>query len=315
MPVISVGNVTVGGVGKTPFIMYMAQHLKSLNYKPAVILRGYGRQSTKTIVLLPEQFLSLRIPEYGDEAALLSFLLDVPVGIGADRITVAEKLLDKTDCDVILLDDGFQHMRLQRDVDIVLLDGKKPFGNGRCLPYGPLREFPSTIRYSNIVIYRGNNAPTIVLDPSENEWFLGNLQWERILPFQDWKTKKFEKGDSPARFASRTVTLLSGVGDPSRFQNQAKEYGFDIHYHFAFPDHHWFTPRDLNQLISKPFRNYPVLTTEKDAIRLLSIADQFPIDNPSFLYVIQAKWHMNEEFRFQHYVETWLHNRKQTSKH
>jgi len=312
-PVISVGNLTVGGVGKTPFTMYLAEQLREMGYRPAILLRGYKRTSVDPILLQPDQFSFQKIPHYGDEAALISFTLQLPVGIGANRKQVADLLLSQTDCNILLLDDGFQHLRLRRDLNLVILDGEKPFGNGRCIPYGPLREPISALQDAHAILVRANNdftgwnkadsvcsyhVPTI---PS----FVGNFKWEQIIPFRAWVERDVVRDVPLDQFPFREVHLLSGIGNPNRFHHQAEQTGFHVREHFRFPDHHWYT-RDELAAISAQSHEDPILTTEKDAIRLLPLLERDPalIDTP--IHIIQGRWRMQEENRFMQWLESRL---------
>ncbi len=305
-PVISIGNLTVGGAGKTPFVMYLTKRLKEYGFKPAIILRGYKRISNESIILFPGKLDAQHIPAYGDEPALLSYLLQVPIGIGADRYCIARLVLDNTSSDILLLDDGFQHLRLQRNIDIVILEGSNPFGNGWCIPYGPLREPSSVLKNVNSLIFRDSKfIEQKHEDLSEKiTTFSGDLVWKTIVSFKDWMEGNSNQ-DKVEDFTPRRVNLLSGIGNPERFHSQAEDYGFVVNKHFCFADHHWFTIDDLKD-IAQLVQSNPILTTEKDAIRLLPLTtDAFDLFNFP-LHVVRAKWEMHSEEMFTNWLESWL---------
>lgn len=297
VPVISIGNLTVGGVGKTPCGLAIARMLRGHGYKPAVLLRGYKRRSTEPLVLLPERFDPARVMEYGDEAALYCLNAGIPVGIGSSRFEIGKRLLQQTPCDVFLLDDGFQHYQLYRDIDLVLLDGDRPFGNGRCLPYGPLREPISVLRTASALIHRGERFA--LTEFFSKPHFHGPLYWTGLMPFLSWSRGEANGLVPIDSFAPRSVALLSGIGDPARLQRQAEDLGFTIERHWAFPDHHWFSQGDLRSIAGSTAA--PIFLTEKDAVRLLPLlgSDELPWDR---FYVIQAAWRFSEAENF----ESWL---------
>ncbi|MGH7376234.1 MAG: tetraacyldisaccharide 4'-kinase, partial [Candidatus Methylomirabilales bacterium] len=153
-PVVSVGNLTAGGTGKTPCVIFLARHLQQHGFRPAILLRGYGRRGgTGLLVASAGQGLLVPAAEAGDEASLLAEVLPgVPVILAADRVRGAEVALSRCGADLLILDDGYQHLRLQRDLDILLLDARSPFGSGALLPRGLLREPPAAADRADLVI-------------------------------------------------------------------------------------------------------------------------------------------------------------------
>lgn len=304
-PILSIGNLTVGGVGKTPFTIYLSHFLQNRGYKPAVLIRGYGRKSNESILLTPDRFDPVRIEEYGDEAALILLRTGAPVAIGRDRVASAERVINETESDILLLDDGFQHLPIHRDVDLVLMDAKNPIGNGYTLPYGPLREPVAAMQHAHALIFHGEKISSDWI-PDTLPVFNGTLEWEGILSLQDWMETHQEAGVSIPDFKSKEIRLLSGIGNPDRLENQAREYGFTIRKHHRFPDHHWFCDEDIKTILAESSA-WPIFLTEKDAIRFMPLRE-IPSRNYSAFYVIQAGWRQREN----HVFETWLISQLQT---
>ncbi|MCC9002187.1 MAG: tetraacyldisaccharide 4'-kinase, partial [Candidatus Competibacter sp.] len=152
VPVIVVGNISVGGTGKTPLVAQLVELLRDAGYKPGVVGRGYGGQSTQW----PRSVMADSDPvQVGDEPVLLARRCRCPVVVGPDRVVAAQLLYETYDCNVIISDDGLQHYRLRRDIEIAVVDGFRRFGNAACLPAGPLREPPSRLREVDFVVSNG----------------------------------------------------------------------------------------------------------------------------------------------------------------
>jgi len=302
VPILSVGNLTVGGVGKTPFTLYLAQRLHHLGFSPAILLRGYGRESNEPLLIRPGSFHTHGVVHLGDEPSLLAFSSNYPIAVDPDRARGVEKILDETDCDTILLDDGFQHLRLKRDLDLVLLDGQSPFGNGRCLPAGPLREPRSALRSAHALIVVGDseNTPVESVHRYGAPAFTGGLEWIGLYPLSNWMKQEGGTPLSIDSFQETPAVLASGIGSPGRLFDQAGSYGIPIHEHLCYPDHHWFTKEDLRVLAIKS-RSHRILLTEKDAIRLFAVPE-IPPELLEKTFVIHAAWRMKHPDRF----DRWL---------
>jgi tetraacyldisaccharide 4'-kinase len=242
-PVIIVGNITVGGTGKTPLIIWLAKRLTEWGYRPGIITRGYGGQSESwpcevTVDSTPHQV--------GDEAILLKRHSECPVFAGSERPLTAEKLLSNYPCDVILSDDGLQHYALQRDLEIVVVDGVRRFGNGFCLPAGPLRETRKRVQQVDLVIVNGN------VDKGEHG----------MSVIGDTACSITGEGcRSLAEFSAAPIDAIAGIGHPERFFTMLESAGLSIDRH-PFADHHGFSIDDL-----APFSQKTVLMTEKDAVK------------------------------------------------
>ncbi len=256
VPVIVVGNITVGGTGKTPLVAAMVRRLKENGYCPGIISRGYGADAGTA----PRLVTRLDSPaECGDEPVMLADLTGVPVVVDSDRSRAVRFLLEHTECDLVISDDGLQHFRLHRDLEIVVIDGQRGLGNGYCLPAGPLREPASRLKSVDFVVCNGGQA--VELDtPSipmtlQNSCFVSVTGGEPRRPL-DWN------------WQDRSVHGVAGIGNPDRFFTSLEELGFAVERH-AFVDHHAYRAEDL----SFPDQR-DVIMTGKDAIKCREFARQ-----------------------------------------
>ena len=244
VPVIVVGNLTVGGTGKTPLVIELANLLKKYGYHPGIISRGYGGKARTW----PQQVRSDGDPSMvGDEAILIARRTHCPMAVGADRVASSQALLKYTDCDVIISDDGMQHYALARDIEISVIDGIRRYGNEKCLPAGPLREPIKRAEQVNFKVTNGIAGP--------DEFAMS------------YKAEKLCRADDPEvtldidSLKNQTVHAIAGIGNPQRFFDNLKSSGLDIIEH-AFPDHYPFKKEDLD------FGEIqPIVITEKDAVK------------------------------------------------
>jgi tetraacyldisaccharide 4'-kinase len=248
IPVIVVGNVTVGGSGKTPLVLWSAEFLKAKGFSPAIVSRGYGGSSeTPRAATIADD-----AAEVGDEPILLSRRSGCPVWVGADRLAViAAMRAANPDVNLVILDDGLQHYRLRRDLEIAVVDARG-LGNGFLLPAGPLREPAWRLRTVDAVVANGL---------SRKEDFSMVLVGDTLHRMTDSRDRQPLKA-----FAGQKVHAVAGIGDPKRFFLQLGAAGVKVQPH-PFPDHHAFKPRDLEF-----GDDLPVLMTEKDAVKLRSAA-------------------------------------------
>nr|WP_036275566.1 tetraacyldisaccharide 4'-kinase [Methylomonas sp. 11b] len=260
VPVIIVGNITVGGTGKTPLVIWMVEFLKQNGYKPGVISRGYaGAGSTSPQAVTAESDPA----QVGDEAVLLAKRCACPIVVGAERVAAGRQLLSTNACDVLISDDGLQHYALERDIEIVVIDGQRRFGNGYCLPVGPLREPQERVKHVDLVVV---NGPDELL---EGELPM-HCKGQQLINLQTGEVKALSD------FKGMACHALAAIGNPARFFAQLAAAGLNCQTH-ALPDHHPFTAEDLQ--FKEP---RPVLMTEKDAVKCARFAtDQYwylPID-------------------------------------
>lgn len=248
VPLIVVGNITVGGTGKTPLVIALVEALRARGFSPGVASRGYGGSAQ-----VPELLGSNPDPRVtGDEPALIKLRTGIPVAIGHARPKAARLLLE-SGVDVVIADDGLQHYALARDVEICVVDGTRRFGNGRLLPAGPLREPRSRLRDVDFVVCNGGDA-------GRNE-----------VPMQLLLADAVGVADRSIRkpliaFSGQRVHAVAGIGNPRRFFEALRERGIEVIGH-AFSDHYRFVKADLD------FDDeVPVLMTEKDAVKCVALA-------------------------------------------
>ena len=243
IPVIVVGNIVAGGSGKTPLVIWIAEFLKKNGWSPAIVSRGYGARETSPRAAT----IASKAEEVGDEPIVLSRRSGCPVWVGADRLAVIRALRAKhEDVDVIILDDGLQHYRLRRDVEIAVVDGRGS-GNGFLLPAGPLREPAWRLRTVDAVVRNG----------SAGSGFSMRLEGETFHRMTDSSERR-----AAAAFAGQKVHAVAGIGDPNRFFVHLIKLGLKPVPH-PFADHHPFRPEELDFGAGAP-----VVMTEKDAVIL-----------------------------------------------
>jgi tetraacyldisaccharide 4'-kinase len=253
VPVIVVGNITVGGTGKTPLVLWLADWLRAHGWRPGIVSRGYGG-SGEVQAVTPQSDAA----QAGDEPLLLARRSGVPVCTGRQRTAAAHALLVRhPECNVIVSDDGLQHYRLARDVEIAVVDGERRFGNGWLLPAGPLREPVSRLDRVDAVVVNGAG-------------FLGRLRTPQYAmrlegaTFRNLRDPQASAG--PERFRGTTVHAVAGIGHPQRFFEHLRTLGLTVRPH-PFPDHYAFAAEDLAFAGGDT-----VLMTEKDAVKCLAFA-------------------------------------------
>jgi tetraacyldisaccharide 4'-kinase len=244
IPVIVVGNITAGGSGKTPLVLWIAEFLRGKGWKPGIVSRGYGG----TVDAPRAATIASEAREVGDEPIVLSRRSGCPVWVGADRVRVIEALrAAEPDVDVLVLDDGLQHYRLRRDVEIAVVDARGT-GNGMFLPAGPLREPLSRLKSVDAVVSHGARGVR-----GYSMELAGDLM-HRLAAATDRQLA--------AALAGQPVHAVAGIGDPARFFRHLERLGLKVLAH-PFPDHHAFEPRELEFGDQRP-----VIFTEKDAVKL-----------------------------------------------
>lgn len=268
VPVIVVGNITVGGTGKTPLCIALANLLQQQGYRVGIISRGYGGKKSEPKMVLP----SSKTAEVGDEALLIVKETNCPMAVGVKRVEAGKVLLKHAPCDVILVDDGLQHYALKRDIEIAVIDGERRFGNSICLPAGPLRE----------PIERLNSVDFVVVNGTKEE----NTAWH------EWEMKligsvavNLVTGETKplTDFRNLSCHAIAGIGNPERFFKKLEKAGILQRIDHSFPDHHVFKANDIT------FKNFPVFMTEKDAVK----CKQFATKNHWYVPVTA---HLSNEF-------------------
>jgi tetraacyldisaccharide 4'-kinase len=272
LPVISIGNLAVGGAGKTPLVIKVVETLLEMGLPAAVISRGYGRRGTQKCLWVSKgQGPLVGAEQAGDEPYLLSQRLPVPVLVGCDRARLAREILHVCGPRVIVGDDLFQHRRLRRDLDIVALDATHPLGNGYMLPRGPLREPATGLRRAQVLILtraddqinlrrnrawlRGFWGEGPILDCRHRLAGLTSRQG-RLLPRQDWQGQR--------------ILAFCGLANPDSFKKSLEALGLKVEELINFPDHHWFSRKDWQRIQDRASRLgvKSLVTSEKDLARL-----------------------------------------------
>jgi tetraacyldisaccharide 4'-kinase len=260
VPVVVVGNLTVGGTGKTPLAAWLSTHLAACGLRVAIVSRGYGGRARGVTRVTVHS----RASEVGDEPLLLARRAQATVFVGRDRVAAAkEAVADRAD--IVICDDGLQHLALKRDCEIVVIDGQRGFGNGSLLPRGPLRERPRRLRSVNAVVVNGAVSRSGFHLPNfvKGTHFTMNLR-----PGDAWPVRGGGSLRALASFRGAGVHAVAAIGNPQRFFDMLRSAGLTIYEH-PMPDHHRFKPGDLN------FGDaLPVLMTEKDAVKCAAFADE-----------------------------------------
>lgn len=257
VPVIIVGNISIGGTGKTPVVIYLAQCLKNAGYKPGIITRGYGGKSTEWPQAVGKDS---EASEVGDEPVLMAACTAVPIVAGPDRNANADELIAEYGCDVVISDDGLQHYRLKRDIEIVLIDAQRQLGNNCCLPAGPLRESANKLRHIDFAIFNGRNTSSLDTDYQIQSVFEMEVCGENLVPLNA-NTPELAITD-----IKDVVHAITGIGNPERFYSTLAGLGLNVEQH-SFPDHHDFK---LSELCFDD--NRVVIMTEKDAVKCRGFA-------------------------------------------
>jgi len=259
VPVVVVGNLTVGGTGKTPLVAWIASRLAAVGLRVAIISRGYGGRARGVTRVT----IHSRPSEVGDEPLMLARSAQATVFIGRDRVAAARAAAaEKTD--VIVSDDGLQHLALVRECEIVVIDGQRGFGNGCLLPRGPLRESPRRLRRVNAVVV---NGPVTAPDFSLPRVVTSTRFSMYMRPGDARPVAGSGALRALSSFRGRGVHAVAGIGNPQRFFDTLRQSGLTVYEH-PMPDHHAFKPGDLNF-----GDDLPVLMTEKDAVKCAAFAD------------------------------------------
>lgn len=278
-PVIVVGNISVGGTGKTPIVSAVVKRCQSLGKKPGIVSRGYGAEPARHPRMVDSNTL---VELGGDEPVLLAGETGVPVCICVDRSAAVEWLIANNDVDVVISDDGLQHYAMHRDVELAVVDGQRLLGNGWLLPAGPLRERPKRLSHVDIIALQKTNSTSSISstsvssskmsstklppDPSShlssNSWAVTgyfHLKIEALRNLADQHVMALES------LGGQKVHAVAGVGNPDRFFSSLRAAGLDVLEH-AMPDHHRYTVNDIT------FDDqFPVLITSKDAVKIRSL--------------------------------------------
>jgi tetraacyldisaccharide 4'-kinase len=285
---ISVGNLTVGGNGKTPFTLFLASRLRARGLAVAIVSRGWGRTIDRgNSVMVSDGTRCLKSPrEAGDEPVMMAKSFAGPVGVAHRRIDAIGLLRAHGHFDAFILDDGFQHLRLRRDLDLLLINTGRGFGNGWVLPAGPLREPRAAIARADAIVLIDSGIPHSAAPSAEDlalpahvPIFHASIR-PRALVHADaagWR-------ESPLALRGRRVVAVSGLADPTGFHAMLRELGATIAATLDFPDHHDYTPHDFENVLAATSGADLIVTTEKDLVKL----ELFPAPGVS-LYALRLE--------------------------
>ncbi|KPN20087.1 tetraacyldisaccharide 4'-kinase [Xanthomonas sp. Mitacek01] len=270
-PVLVIGNLIAGGSGKTPLAIAVVERLKADGWTPGVASRGYGRDEAGT----PRWVEPVTDPKLaGDEPVLIAARTAVKVRVDADRVAAAEALIG-AGCDIVVCDDGLQHRRLRRDIEIEVIDGRRRYGNGLLIPAGPMRE--PAARSADCDFRVLNVGVDADIEAGFGEWPM-RLETGQALPLIGGRPLPL------ARFKGQRVHAVAGIGDPERFFATLRAHGIAVVPH-AFADHHRYTPEDL-----RFGSDLPVLMTEKDAVKCMRFAGERHYSVPVSGTLPEAFW-------------------------
>ena len=260
VPVVVVGNIAVGGTGKTPLIIRLVHSLQAEGIRPGIVSRGYGGQPSK----LPRKVSGdSSAEEFGDEPVLIAREANCPVVVDSDRVAAVELLLNEFDVDVVLSDDGLQHYRMHRDLEIAVLDARRGLGNGQCLPAGPLREPPGRLDDVDFIVLNGGveSGSPFLSTPASTSLISMTLQPTFFRHLRSGQRVAADAWTAPPK-----VHAVAGIGNPERFSATLTSLGLEPQLH-SFPDHHPFTQTDLEF-----GDDLPVVMTSKDAVKCEAFA-------------------------------------------
>jgi tetraacyldisaccharide 4'-kinase len=282
-PVISIGNITMGGTGKTPLVIWLAQELLKFGFTPAILTRGYGRKApNESHILSPGKFSADSALVLGDEPALIRrHVPDAWMGISKKRLLTGREIAKQASRPVFILDDGFQHRRLYRDVDIVVIDRSRPLKANRIFPIGTLREPISELRRCHIILINGT-VDNMERDPiaaqirdlhEKAQIFYCAQSIRTLTPFSSWR-----EGATLETCAPHSAYLAAAVGNPERFYRDVRQLGIDVRGTSFFADHYWLKPEDWQVCVENARSKSAdaIIITEKDAVKISQPPD-FPL--------------------------------------
>ena len=292
-PVISVGNITVGGTGKTPLVEWVAKTLAANGRRVCILTRGYKRENPRTEVIVSDGHAILATPvEAGDEPYLLAsnLLGSAAVISNADRISAGRYAIETFGTECFVLDDGFQHLRLARDLDIVTIDATNPWGGGRLLPYGRLREPIAALRRADcVVLTRCDQAAEIdALSTTVRDLVRGRPVFQSTM-----RAVRSPKVEGP-------VAAFCAVGNSQSFFDQVRSSGYELVFERAFTDHHWYTQNDLQEVERRALEAgaTALITTAKDAVKLRSLTFSLP------WHVLEVEISIQNETELKNLIKT-----------
>ena len=271
--VVSVGNLTVGGTGKTPAVELAVQTLAEMGHLPAVVSRGYRRQTRGVQIVADTASVRLDPEDAGDEPFLLARRLPgIPVVVGANRHDAARLAVERFGVTAVVLDDGFQHRTLAKDLEIVMTRARNPRGNGSLLPSGPLREPLSALGRADLIVAAGTEAPADIAEVVATAALHAPdvpVLGARYVPVECWEAERMWSHPVTVLGGVR-VLAFAGIASPEAFDSTLRRLGVNIVDNVRFPDHHWYAAAELRRLEGRAAAGGAdaLVTTEKDWVRL-----------------------------------------------
>jgi tetraacyldisaccharide 4'-kinase len=306
-PVVSIGNITMGGTGKTPCVLRLAQILKERGHRPGILTRGYGRNSPQKLLAL-EPGAVVRAEHSGDEPQIFVRSGLAPVGIGADRFQTGTRLLRDFGADVLLLDDGFQHQRLARNVDVVLIDALDPFGGGQVFPLGHLREAPAGLARAHVILITRSELSdlTAAIERQVRRWNGRAPVFRASVEAQAWVEHRTDRRHAPAERPFERAGMFCGLGNPEAFRRTLERMGVKPVGWVDFEDHHRYHPRELRRIAEGMIGQgaTALVTTEKDVMNLCEACDDLLAPLP--LYWLKVGMTIERESEFVSEIERRL---------
>jgi tetraacyldisaccharide 4'-kinase len=273
LKVVSIGNLTVGGSGKTPVVLWLAQALTDRGYRVGIVTRGYTGKNTGVTVVSTMGKPTATPEEVGDEAVMLARLFSGVVIAGRDRAAATTLAREQFGIEVALLDDGFQHRHLSRDVDVLLFNGQKDLTNHWLLPAGPFREPLSTSQRASIVLITKSDAPGDIprqwrTSTPQQPVYYGTLQPMTLVSSEQRQWRELPLTE----LSGKRVMALTGIADPASFYQSLQEWGAELAEVMEFPDHHQYAQTDWQAISAAGQKVELIVTTEKDLVKL----ERFP---------------------------------------
>jgi tetraacyldisaccharide 4'-kinase len=295
-PVIAVGNLTLGGSGKTPAVELAVQTLRQAGIQPAIVSRGYGRNSSGIQVVSDRESLRLDPRASGDEPFLLARRLPgVPVVVGPNRYAAGRLCLERFAVQALVLDDAFQHRTLQKDLEVLLLNGRAPWGNGRLFPLGVLREPLAALRRAHLVVVTRAQGPAAfeeILAVIRRHNQASPVVAGEYEPVECWEVHA-SGTVGPEALGGRRLAAFAGIAYPQDFRRTVEQVGVELTRFLEFPDHHWYGEEDVIHLAREAERSGAegLVTTEKDWARLSTLSPP-----PLPLWVLRIRLTLGDGF-------------------
>ncbi len=301
--VISLGNITVGGTGKTPTAQRLAREIRDMGYRVVILNRGYRSKWRGEIGIVSDgKTLKMDAAEAGDEAYMLAkHLPEVPVVIGAERAVTGQYAIEELGAEVAILDDGYQHWQLVRDLDILLIDAVNVFGNGHILPRGTLRESISHIRRADVCLMTKVDQA----EPGSREYIRDTVKKynpaaqivesihypQRLMPLSEWFSDLTAEGVPVSEISGKRIMAVSAIGNPASFERTLKDLGSVIIESLRYPDHHEYTVREMNDVFGQAenLGAEAIVITEKDAVKIPAEVAGKDWSIPIFVICVEVK--------------------------